>query len=225
MSKAQSPTELGKLQLSEPPEGAPLALAVLGSVSLSSFQGALEVERLQEALGPVSMAIVLDAVTGEDVDRALDLGLRGLISSQDDPQIVMATLQFILAGGRYIPHVSSRGDAGLRPFCPAPEVAATSARKAAELDLLTPRQREVLGALADGSSNKEIARQMHVSEATVKIHVREIMRKLAVSNRVQAAIWARDMALDGSRDTPDLPARPSAGPVVATGAALIRSRE
>jgi len=55
---------------------------------------------------------------------------------------------------------------------------------------LSPREREILAYLARGASNKEIARDLDVSESTVKIHVQHILRKLELTSRVQAAVWA-----------------------------------
>ena len=55
---------------------------------------------------------------------------------------------------------------------------------------LSPREREILGHLARGASNKEIARDLDVAESTVKIHVQHILRKLELTSRVQAAVWA-----------------------------------
>jgi len=55
---------------------------------------------------------------------------------------------------------------------------------------LSPREREILACLARGASNKEIARDLDVAESTVKIHVQHILRKLELSSRVQAAVWA-----------------------------------
>jgi DNA-binding NarL/FixJ family response regulator len=57
-------------------------------------------------------------------------------------------------------------------------------------DSLTARQREVLTGLKDGLSNKQIARNLDMSEATVKVHVRQVMRKLGALNRTQAAVLA-----------------------------------
>ena len=59
-----------------------------------------------------------------------------------------------------------------------------------EIDKLTPREREILAQLAAGLSNKEIARKLDVAESTVKIHLQSILKKLGLSNRVQAAIYA-----------------------------------
>ena len=55
---------------------------------------------------------------------------------------------------------------------------------------LSPREREILAFLARGASNKEIARALDVAESTVKIHVQHILRKLELTSRVQAAVWA-----------------------------------
>jgi len=60
---------------------------------------------------------------------------------------------------------------------------------------LSPREREILVHLARGGSNKEIARDLDVAESTVKIHVQHILRKLELTSRVQAAVWAVEHGL------------------------------
>jgi two-component system nitrate/nitrite response regulator NarL len=60
----------------------------------------------------------------------------------------------------------------------------------AEKDRLTPRERDTLALLAKGASNKEIARHLDLAESTVKIHVQNILKKLNLSSRVQAAVYA-----------------------------------
>lgn len=55
---------------------------------------------------------------------------------------------------------------------------------------LTDREREVLELLADGRSNKEIARRLGISDATVKVHIKNLLRKLNVKSRLEAAVWA-----------------------------------
>jgi DNA-binding NarL/FixJ family response regulator len=72
---------------------------------------------------------------------------------------------------------------------------ATSARGLAALDQLTPREREVLQAVAAGLSNTEIADQLVVSDATVKTHVGSVLAKLNLRNRVHAVIFAYDIGL------------------------------
>jgi two-component system nitrate/nitrite response regulator NarL len=55
---------------------------------------------------------------------------------------------------------------------------------------LSPRERQILQHVAKGASNKEIARALDLAESTVKIHVQHILRKLELTSRVQAAVWA-----------------------------------
>ena len=61
---------------------------------------------------------------------------------------------------------------------------------ASALDALTPRELEILGYLAAGHSNKIIARKLNLAESTIKVHVQSILRKLELSSRVQAAVYA-----------------------------------
>ena len=65
----------------------------------------------------------------------------------------------------------------------------------ADKEKLTTREREILICLARGASNKEIARDLELSESTVKIHVQNILRKLNLSSRVQAAVYAVEAGL------------------------------
>jgi len=61
---------------------------------------------------------------------------------------------------------------------------------AAPVPALSPREREIVGCLTRGASNKEIARELAIAESTVKIHVQHILRKLELASRVQVAVWA-----------------------------------
>ena len=63
---------------------------------------------------------------------------------------------------------------------------------APEASPLSPREEDVLREIAQGASNKEIARRLDIAETTVKIHVQHILRKLGLSSRVQAAVYASD---------------------------------
>jgi two-component system nitrate/nitrite response regulator NarL len=59
-----------------------------------------------------------------------------------------------------------------------------------DVDRLSPREREILSHLVEGHSNKGIARILGITEATVKVHLKSVQRKIRVENRTQAAIWA-----------------------------------
>ena len=78
---------------------------------------------------------------------------------------------------------------------PAVAPAAAPAAPASPLDLLSPREQEILQGIARGQANKEIARSLGIAETTVKIHVQHILRKLGVSSRVHAAVIASEHSL------------------------------
>ena len=69
---------------------------------------------------------------------------------------------------------------------------------AEDKETLSPREHEILGYVAKGASNKEIARALGLAESTVKIHVQHILRKLNLSSRVQAAVYAIEHGLASS---------------------------
>ncbi|KQW93547.1 XRE family transcriptional regulator [Massilia sp. Root418] len=76
---------------------------------------------------------------------------------------------------------------------------APSAPPVSDLDKLTPRERDIIAGLARGESNKLIARTLDLSESTVKIHVQNVLKKLKLNSRVQAAVYAVEHRLTGER--------------------------
>lgn len=77
----------------------------------------------------------------------------------------------------------------------APAGVSAPARDSSGLNLLSAREREVLALIAQGDSNKAIARKLDIAETTVKIHVQHILRKLQLTSRVQAAVYAASREL------------------------------
>src|SRR5262249_11302415 len=68
---------------------------------------------------------------------------------------------------------------------------------------LSPRERQILISIAEGKSNKLIARQFSLTESTVKVHLKAVLRKLGKQNRTQAAIWAIEHGLVHGSIVPD----------------------
>lgn len=118
---------------------------------------------------------------GRDVLEAMRAGADGYLLKDLEPEELALRIQQAV-GGRMVIESSLAGvlaDAALNP--PAAQ---------AEVDDLTDREREILGLLADGRSNKEIARELGISDATVKVHIKHLLRKLGVKSRLEAAVWA-----------------------------------
>ncbi len=85
---------------------------------------------------------------------------------------------------------SVRGTVVLEPNVAGLLPTAINAPPAVAVGELTDRERETLVLLADGRSNKEIARLLGISDATVKVHIKHLLRKLGLKNQLEAAVWA-----------------------------------
>ena len=99
------------------------------------------------------------------------------------------TTKLVTAFRARTPTAAPNGNGGLDAGC-APAEPGPAAQDSPSLELLSAREREVLALIALGDSNKLIARKLDIAETTVKIHVQHILRKLQLSSRVHAAIYA-----------------------------------
>jgi two-component system, NarL family, response regulator LiaR len=138
----------------------------------------LEVVRRLRAAHPAVKVVVLTSYAGEDqVLPAVRAGVAGYLLKDVGPAELAGAVRAVHAGGASLdPTVAAtvlRGVSGPRPE-----------------DALTPREREVLRLVARGRSNRLIARDLALSEKTVKAHVSAILAKLAVTDRTQAALYA-----------------------------------
>jgi two-component system, NarL family, nitrate/nitrite response regulator NarL len=112
-----------------------------------------------------------------DVRAALDAGAMGFIPKHESARVVLSAIRLVLEGGIYVPPMLMK-KTGASAQAP-----------------LTPRQLDVLERLIGGKSNKEIGRELGLSEATVKAHLAAIFRCLNVDNRTEAAHVAEQRGL------------------------------
>lgn len=128
-------------------------------------------------------------VTGSDCDdemiEALDLGVHGYVPKTVEPGVVEAAIKLVMAGGRYVPERVA--DLARRKPAEAPARIAVEA----PYGKLSQRHLDVLDQLERGRSNKDIARLLGLSPATVKTHLAHIFAVLGASNRTEAALQAR----------------------------------
>jgi DNA-binding NarL/FixJ family response regulator len=124
---------------------------------------------------------ILVAAECDDPERAhaiLRVGARGFLPTSHSLKVLMGALERVRAGGTYVPLALTEA----APATPAERAQRTPWRE------LTRRQRDVLELIAEGKSNKLIADALSMSESTVKAHVKQIIRRLNVANRTQAAL-------------------------------------
>lgn len=135
-------------------------------------------------------AVVILTTFGEDdyIARALGDGASGFLLKAGDPRELLAAVRAVADGAAFLsPRVARRVIAGLSGDRLS---RAAAARKLTEQ--LTARERDVLGLLAAGRSNAEIATTLSLVEGTVKTHVSSILNRLGVRNRVEAAILGHE---------------------------------
>ncbi len=153
---------------------------VLLDIRMPGTDGIAALRRLRDEGCRARVLVVTSFTERRLVVPALRAGAAGYLHKDVDPEALAAAIRSVRAG-----HVLLQ-----------PEVAdALLAREEAGGDrgrggVLTDREREVLALIADGRSNREIARALVLSEKTVKTHVSNILMKLDLSDRTQAALWA-----------------------------------
>jgi len=140
---------------------------------------------------PLTPIIVVSGVDDPTtMGEVVMAGAAGYVPKSAPRQVLIDAIRIVMAGGTYLPAaavIALRGRRG----------SAHSSTPQQAPQKLTSRQRRVLSLLAEGMSNKNIARTLDLSEITVKAHVSALLRKLGVANRVQAAIEARKLLNHG----------------------------
>jgi DNA-binding NarL/FixJ family response regulator len=143
------------------------------------------VTMLRQAYGTVPLIVLSDDDDAQQIKTIPDTlksGAHGFISTRTtDIPMALAAMRFVKAGGTFAP----------LDLLMTKRPAATNDRPEAAPNQLTPRQTEVLSKVQQGKANKVIAYELGMSESTVKVHVRNIMRKIGATNRTQAVFKAQ----------------------------------
>jgi DNA-binding NarL/FixJ family response regulator len=163
--------------------GVDIDLIIIGAATAEHVDLA-QLEAVREALPGAPAVVVAENGNPHRARQILNAGARGFLPTSLSLKVLMGALELVLAGGVYVPSSllesapQSHGawDAEDRPTEPWSE--------------LTRRQRDVLALISQGRSNKLIADALSMSESTVKAHVKQIIKRLHVSNRTQAALLA-----------------------------------
>ncbi|MGW8890049.1 response regulator [Streptomyces sp. NPDC055749] len=153
---------------------------VLMDIKMPGTDGIEALRKLRELANPAKVLIVTSFTEQRTVVPALRAGASGYVYKDVDPDALAGAIRSVHAG-----HVLLQPEVA-GALLAQDDVGSGTGRGST----LTEREREVLGLIADGRSNREIARALVLSEKTVKTHVSNILMKLDLADRTQAALWA-----------------------------------
>lgn len=165
-------------------------LIVLG-VSDEDGSPAEEIEALRGRFPDARIVILADHYELEPLAEALRLSVNGYLSKSISSQALIKALELVALGEGIFPS-SVLAQLGNSREAPSPLLLEAPEERPfrQSASTLSERETQILRGLVEGQSNKTIARALDIMEATVKVHVKAILRKIGVQNRTQAAIWA-----------------------------------
>jgi DNA-binding NarL/FixJ family response regulator len=167
---------------------------VLMDVRMPDLDGIGATRELLRA-APETKVLILTTFEQDDyIFGGLRAGASGFLLKRTRPEELIAAVHTIAAGDSLLSPSVTRRVIDRMAQQPTPELA-----DHAKLDQLTPREREVLTFMARGLSNREIAAVLVVEESTIRTHVKRILMKLNLRDRVQAVIFAYETGVNGGR--------------------------
>jgi two-component system, NarL family, nitrate/nitrite response regulator NarL len=143
-------------------------------------------QEISEEFPDVSILVLTDRAGSSWLNKAVAAGAAGFLPKDISADALGFSLELVLLGEQIFPTLDSLLHA--QPTAPAAPITVTNGgqrRKA----VLSARETEILGCLVDGLPNKMIARNLNMTETTVKVHLKALLRKINARNRTQAAIW------------------------------------
>jgi DNA-binding NarL/FixJ family response regulator len=163
---------------------------VLMDVRMPDLDGIAATRELAADSADVKVVILTTFEQDDYIFGALSAGASGFLLKRSSPEELIAAIHAVAAGDSLLSPSVTRRVIDRMARQPAAETPLD-----ARLDELTPREREVLVQVARGLSNGEIARELVIEESTVKTHVKRILMKLRLRDRVQAVIFAYESGL------------------------------
>jgi DNA-binding NarL/FixJ family response regulator len=154
---------------------------VLMDLSMPNMDGIEATRRILEANGDVQVVVLTSISDRVKIEAALDAGAIGYLLKDAEPEAVIEGVRS-----------AARGESPLAPKAARTLITARAERPDAQL---SERELEVLRCVAKGLPNKVIARRLGISEKTVKTHLTRIFQQLGVTDRTQAALWAKERGI------------------------------
>jgi two-component system, NarL family, nitrate/nitrite response regulator NarL len=138
-----------------------------------------DLRALREVFPTAKIVVLADGLSVEALRAAMGGGADGFLSKSVSPEALIQSLQLVMLGEKVFPTNLASMLLDMNAISPQNSIRG-----------LSPREQEILQALVTGASNKVIAYKLGITEATVKVHLKTLLRKIDVNNRTQAAIWA-----------------------------------
>jgi DNA-binding NarL/FixJ family response regulator len=158
---------------------------VLMDLSMPECDGIAATSQLKARAPSVKVLVLTSFSDQRRIFEAIDAGAVGYLLKDTEPDELLKAIR-----------AAARDEA---PLDPRVAKALIEQRRQLPLDAqLTPREREVLGCIAEGMPNKLIARRLGIAEKTVKAHLTSVFQRIGVTDRTQAALWAREHGLGSS---------------------------
>jgi two-component system nitrate/nitrite response regulator NarL len=151
------------------------------------------IRRVRTSLSSAHIVVLTNDVSTSKLTKALELGCDAYLLKDMSPEALIQSLTLTMLGEKVFPtnlaQLLIEGRLGA-------SAAASPAGRPFAANGLSEREMQILRCLVNGDPNKVIANRLKITEATVKVHLKGLLRKISVSNRTQAAIWAVERGID-----------------------------
>jgi DNA-binding NarL/FixJ family response regulator len=162
---------------------------ILMDLSMPIMDGIEATRQIKASMPNIAIIALTTFQDPRQVSAALSAGASGYLVKVIEPEVLVAGVRSVVKGG-----------APLSPSVAAQLLRQGGAQLAPTASSLTPRESEILRLIAEGHTNKQIARQLGISEKTVKTHCSRLFQRIGVIDRTQAAVWAtRNLPIDDSK--------------------------
>jgi two-component system nitrate/nitrite response regulator NarL len=173
----------------------PIDLVVLDPMGEDGDACAAAVHEMHAVRPGTRIVVLTGDHSRQALARAIEWGVDSYLLKDMSAEALTRSFQLVVMGQQIFPTKLMMSMMQDVAEAPGPSDAAGAARG------LSPRELQILRALVNGRSNKAIARELSISEATVKVHLKALLRKVRVNNRTQAAVWALNQGV--ARQMPD----------------------
>jgi DNA-binding NarL/FixJ family response regulator len=152
------------------------------------MDGLATLQALQQLERKVRVIVLTASEDKNEFVQAMKLGCSGIVLKQTAPELIVKSIRKVHSGEIWLD--SHTTAAVMRQFASPAEMLSGTPTKGRERSPLSQREREIVGLVAQGYKNREMAEKMFISEQTVKNHLHNIFDKLGVSDRLELALYA-----------------------------------